>query len=109
VLTLKSEFDQGKRALPNPAHRKLTYKMKVLKEKIIGVVEEIEETKKKLKRCRNKENKDKVSLILEYNIKIYKEQKKLFRCLVNERRKISYAQPNDPNFKKLTYVRYADD
>jgi len=83
--------------------------MKVLKEKILGKVEEIEETKKKLKRCRKKENKDKVYLILEENIKIYKVLKKLFRNLVNEKRKIPYAHPNHPYFKKLTYVRYADD
>jgi group II intron reverse transcriptase/maturase len=109
ILTLKSKYDRGKKAKVNPIYKSLSYKIDKSKKIKEELKLEIEEAKKKLKRSRKKENKDKINSILEDNIKAYKKEDKLFRSLVNDRRNISYTDPNDPRFNKLTYVRYADD
>lgn len=36
-------------------------------------------------------------------------KKELARTLGQEQRRLPYADPNDPNFRRLRYVRYADD
>lgn len=109
ILSLKSEFDQGEKAKRNPSHSALTYKITKLKEKKLNIEEEIDKLKKKSKRSRKKENIEKINLEIKEKIKLWKEQSKIFRGVVNERRSVPYAHPNDPDYKKLTYIRYADD
>jgi Type II intron maturase/Reverse transcriptase (RNA-dependent DNA polymerase) len=36
-------------------------------------------------------------------------EKELYRTLVKERRNVPYGNPNDPDYRRLRYVRYADD
>jgi len=80
-----------------------------LKIEKFAIEEEIEKLNKKLKRSRKKENKEKISVDIVEKIKLGKVINKLLKNMVNKRRNIPYAHPNDPDYKKLTYIRYADD
>jgi len=109
ILKLKSKFDKGNRAKPNPIYKNLTYKINKL-EKINEELEnKIEDLNRKLKRSRKVERKINIGLEIKEKSALRVEQKKNWRRLIMQRRKVSYAHTNDPDFKKLTYVRYADD
>ncbi|MCA1064618.1 reverse transcriptase domain-containing protein (plasmid) [Rossellomorea sp. AcN35-11] len=81
---LKDNFDEGKTRKANPAYRTFEGKIYRLKKKMTAQWETADnETKQRL-------------------LKELRELKK-------NRRELSYSDPMDSNYKRLQYVRYADD
>ncbi|WP_028775848.1 reverse transcriptase/maturase family protein [Shimazuella kribbensis] len=81
TLGIKSRFDKGARRKTNPEYKRLEYQIGKLQKQMREHIPE--ETKKSISE------------------RIAK--------LKDEIRKVSYVDPLDENFKKLFYVRYADD
>lgn len=70
---------------------------------------ELEQTfRKGTKRAKNKEY-DKIHSKIQYLVNHHKERKDEIKELIKQRRELKSNNTMDPNFKRLMYLRYADD